>query len=248
MFKPLYMSNLKRHFRKRNRNMNLPLGATIQRNITIHITQRFKGIEYCLCTCVSLSLTLETLDLWIRSGWVTAFWKSWCRSVFPLKLVSIIFPWLLPNRELVKTPDTQRDSSLFHSLPHADLSIPLFSASSSFPPCSFCLFSTSGDSSFLASFLNRLVKKEIWWEMCFVFLMGLMVSFRCFCLHLNISSLAVAGNLLSLAEYPLVSDVCSKCQSILLPQGVRRPLPLAKMSFAKNAAGFPLQRKHYMTE
>ena len=159
-------------------------------------------MEYWLCIFVSLSLTLETLDLQICSGWATVFLKRWCRSVFLLKPVPINFVWLLLNGELVKTPDTQRDCSLFCPLPHSDLSIPLLSASSSFPPYCLCLFSICGDFAFLASFLNRLVEKGIWWEMCFAFLMGLMARFWLFFLRLNISSVEVADNLLSLAGYP----------------------------------------------
>lgn len=158
-------------------------------------------MEYCLCIFVSLSLTLETLDLQICSGGVTIFWKSWCGSVFLLKPVPIPvpinFPWLLLNGELVKMPDTERVSPLFRSPPHIDLSVPHLSASSSFPPYSFCLFSISGDSPFLVSFLNRLVEKRIWWEMCFGFLMGLMASFWYFCLCLNTSSLELIDSLLS---------------------------------------------------
>lgn len=84
-----------------------------KRNVAIQIIQSLKGMEYFLCIFVNLSLTLEILDLQICSGWVTVLWKSWCRSVFLLRLVPTNFLWLLLNVKFVKTAGTNTDSSLF---------------------------------------------------------------------------------------------------------------------------------------
>lgn len=138
------MSNIKRHFRKRNLKTNLPLGAT---DIKEHHRTNYPKIQrYGVLPLHLCEFKLNFGDF----GFTDMLRLSHCileklmQICFLLKPVPINFPSLLLSGELVKTPDTQRHSSLFRPPPHIDLSIPLLSASSSFPPYSFCLLSISG--------------------------------------------------------------------------------------------------------
>lgn len=142
------MSNIKRHFRKRNLKTNLPLGATnIKKYQHTHYPkiQRYGLLPWCLCEFKLNFGDFGFADMLRMSHCILEKLMQIC---FPLKTSSCQFS-LTPAQWRACQNTSQRHSSLFCPPPHIDLSIPLLSASSFFPPYSLCIFSISGDSLFL---------------------------------------------------------------------------------------------------